>query len=141
MATAFPVPSGVEGDRPYSRTLSCRVKTAREYVRQQKIDRVDFVKIDVEGMDLKVIKGFGDALQQVRALQFEYGVFNIASHDLLLDFCKYLGDRGFAVGKIYPRWVDFFEYGFPRENFYGSNYVAVRREEEAFLRRLSTYGR
>lgn len=140
MATAFPVPSGVADGTRYTRLVQCRTRRAEEYLLEQELGRIDFVKIDVEGMDLKVIRGFGAALQSVRALQFEYGVFNIASHDLLFDFCRYLNERGFTVGKIYPRWVEFFEYGFARENFFGSNYVAVRTEEAAFLRRLATYG-
>jgi FkbM family methyltransferase len=124
----------------YDSEVKCDVKKAADYVTANQIESIDFVKIDVEGMDLRVIKGFGAELKRVRALQFEYGIFNIASHDLLSDFCQHLTTSGFVVGKIFPRVVQFFEYRFNLENFYGSNYLAVRKEETDLIRRLSTFG-
>ena len=88
-------------------------------------------------MDLRVIKGFGEDIRKVRAIQFEYGIFNISSHDLLADFCSWLGSRGFVVGKVFPRTVQFFDYDFNMENFHGSNYVAVREDERKLIRDLA----
>jgi len=139
-ATACKIEGMRAHEESYDRTLACRVRKAADYVREKRIDRIDFVKIDVEGMDLRVIKGFEEQLALVRALQFEYGHFNIGSRDLLRDFCRYLNGRGFVVGKVLPRWVEFFEYHFDRENFYGSNYLAVRQDEEALIRSLSQFG-
>ncbi len=107
---------------------------------EQNIEYVDYVKIDVEGMDLQVIKGFEDLLRKVRVVQFEYGIFNISSHDLLADFCRYLNGNGFIVGKIFPKYVSFFEYDFHMENFHGSNYVAVSANEKELIERLQSYG-
>jgi hypothetical protein len=98
------------------------------------------VKVDVEGMDFKVIKGFGDQIKNVRVVQFEYGIFNIASHDLLSDFCRHFKHNGFIVGKIFPNSVNFFEYHFNMENFHGSNYLAVRNEEKDLISNLSRFG-
>ena len=117
----------------YSREIPCGVTKASEYLKGKGIERIDFLKIDVEGMDLRVIKGFEDNIGLVRALQFEYGIFNIGSHDLLSDFFRYLNGNGFVVGKIFPRHVDFFEYHFDKENFHGSNYLAVQREEKPLI--------
>ena len=39
-----------------------------------------------------------------------------------------LSEQGFVVGKVFPKFVDFFEYTFSREDFLGNNYMAVRRE-------------
>lgn len=124
----------------YSNEIQCSVRKASDYMREKEIDFIDFVKIDVEGMDLKVIQGFEEALQNVRALQFEYGIFNIASHDLLADFCRYLNEKGFVIGKIFPRHVVFFEYHFHMENFHGSNYVAVKVGEKNLIDKLAGYG-
>ena len=43
----------------------------------------------------------------MQAVQFEYGVFNIASRDLLVDFYRFLGARDFVVGRILPSRVTF----------------------------------
>lgn len=120
----------------YTNEIKCRARKACDYMRENNIDLIDFVKIDVEGMDFKVIQGFGDLLTNVRALQFEYGIFNISSHDLLADFCRYFNERGFVVGKIFPRHVNFFEYHFHMENFHGSNYVAVKANETDLIETL-----
>ena len=136
MATAFPI-EGMEAHASYyDRSVTCPVRRADAYLTEQRLDAVDFVKIDAEGMDLRVIRGFGDRLRDVRALQFEYGIFNIASHDLLADFCRHLSTHGFVVGKVFPRRVRFFEYHFDLENFHGSNYVAVRSGERDLIEGL-----
>ena len=139
-ATAYPIRGVAEHDAFYTTRLQGTVRRASDYVRGHRIETVDLLKIDVEGMDLRVIKGFGDELRRVRVIQFEYGVFNISSRDLLGDFWVYLTDRGYAVGKIYPRSVDFFQYHYDRENFLGNNYVAVRREEQALIVQLAHGG-
>ena len=120
----------------YTGSEVCPVTTGERYVKEQGIERIDMLKIDVEGMDLQVIKGFGDGLQQIKVIQFEYGIFNIASRDLLVDFHALLTAAGFRVGKIYPRTVEFFDYHYSREDFLGNNFLAVRREETELLARL-----
>ena len=107
----------------------------------QGIEAIDFLKIDTEGMDLRVIKGFGDELQKVKVIQFEYGIFNISSHDLLADFFSHLTTRGFSIGKIFPRHVDFFAYDWPMENFFGANFLAVHQSETELISKLSKYSR
>jgi FkbM family methyltransferase len=124
-------------DRYYSRQVEGRTMTGAEYLERHGIDCVDLLKIDVEGMDLQVIRGFGDRLRDVRVIQFEYGIFNIASHDLLSDFYRHLHEHGFKVGKIFPRGVAFGDYHFNMENFHGSNYLAVRDEESELIGRLA----
>jgi hypothetical protein len=124
----------------YQRQLLCPIRRASDYIAETGLACIDFVKIDVEGMDLKVIRGFADQLRIVRGLQFEYGGFNVASRDLLRDFCRYLTDRGFVVGKLFPRHVDFFEYHYGRENFYVGNYLAVRADEKAFIDSVARFG-
>lgn len=124
-------------DEYYNQEITCKVTRALDYLNEKNIESIDFLKVDVEGMDLKVIKGFKDKIRIVRVIQFEYGIFNIASHDLLSDFCRYLNSYGFVVGKIFPRHVDFFEYHFSKENFHSSNYLAVKREEKSLINVLS----
>jgi FkbM family methyltransferase len=120
----------------YDQSIECEVTTGREYLSQSKLGPVYLLKIDVEGMDFKVLKGFGDALNGVKAIQFEYGVFNISSSDLLVDFCALLNSHDFIVGQIYPKFVDFFDYHFSREDFKGHNYIAVKRDDHSLIAKL-----
>ena len=40
---------------------------------QNRISSVDFLKIDTEGYELNVLKGFGVNIKAIRFVQFEYG--------------------------------------------------------------------
>jgi hypothetical protein len=119
--------------------LTCDAVTGDAYCAEHGIRRIDLLKIDTEGLDLRVLRGFDHMLASgaVDVVQFEYGLANIASHTLLADFHAFLGERGFAVGKIWPREVEFRDYD-PRldENFRGPNYLAVRHARDDLIARL-----
>lgn len=138
-ATACPIDGLAMHAEHYVKKVQGKVRTGADYMSELQIKAIDFLKIDVEGMDLRVIKGFGQNLRQVRAVQFEYGVFNIGSHDLLADFCRLLTGHGFTVGQVFPRSVRFFDYRFQMENFHGSNYIAVRNDQVKLMSELAGY--
>ena len=111
------------------REAVCSVRRGDEYMRDNGIERVDFLKIDVEGAEHLVLNGFGKAIDsgQIDVIQFEYGKVNILTHFLLRDFYEFLEARGYSVGKLFPYHVDFRAYRFEDEDFSGPNYVAVRK--------------
>ena len=43
------------------------------YMKENNIDEIDFLKIDVECMESYVFRGFGQRLSDVKIIQFEYG--------------------------------------------------------------------
>lgn len=110
-----------------------------DYCRERGIERIDFLKLDVEGMEDQVLRGFSELLDRhaIRVIQFEYGRVNIESHFLLKDFYTFLTAHGFALGKIYPEEVAFRAYQYTDEDFLGPNYLAVLRSESALLERLA----
>ena len=60
------------------------------------IDRkIDFLKIDTEGYELNVIKGFDEYLFNVKIIQFEYGGTFIDNNLKLIDVIKYLEQYNF----------------------------------------------
>jgi FkbM family methyltransferase len=116
-----------------------RLTTGALYCQQHNITHIDFLKIDVEGLEMKVLEGFGDLLQSHRVdfIQFEYGRVNILSKDLLRDFYLFFGKLGYKVGKIYPTYVDFSDYSLGKENFLGPNFLAVSEKKSAQLKKLA----
>jgi hypothetical protein len=102
-------------------------------MQKHSIGTIDFLKIDKEGSDLWVINGFENALKKVKLIQFEYGIFNIQSKDLLVDFYTYLKNMGFVVGKIFPNHIDFSPYHFNMENFHGGNFIAINENEPEII--------
>lgn len=98
------------------------------YCDDRKIDTVDFLKIDVEGAEYRVIQGFSERLsaQKIHCIQFEYGAFATQTRRLLGDYYSLLSPM-YSIGKIYPGYVDFREYDWTIENFHFSNYCCVSR--------------
>lgn len=137
VATACPIQGSQYHRDFYTAEIKCEVSTGSMYLNSSSISSIDFLKIDVEGMDFRVLKGFGDKLEVAKVIQFEYGIFNISSHDLLADFFTLLEAKGFLVGKIYPCRVKFFEYHFENEDFGGHNYLAVRKDQKNLIEVLS----
>ena len=110
-----------------------------DFVKEYKIDRIDFLKIDVEGSEFDVLTGFTDSFKRgiIRAVQFEYGYINITTKKLLIDFYKFFESHNYIVGKIFPKIVEFREYNYLYEDFIGPNFIAVNRSEEKLIRLLS----
>jgi FkbM family methyltransferase len=57
-----------------------------DYYWKNKNSILDYVKIDVEGHELSVLEGFGDLIQRVRLIQFEFGRCNIDTRMFFQDF-------------------------------------------------------
>jgi len=116
-----------------------RVVRGADYCKEKGIETIDFLKIDVEGMEHMVLRGFSEMLERkaIRVIQFEYGRVSIESHFLLKDFYTMLYGYGYAVGKIYPEEVLFKDYYYTDEDFLGPNYLAVQRSEAALIERFA----
>lgn len=116
-----------------------RVRAGDCYVEEQGIKQVDFLKIDVEGAEHLVLRGFHRTLTQRRigVIQFEYGRINITTRFMLCDFYTLLKGSGYRVGKVYPGYVDFREYALEHEDFLGPNYLAVSQERADLIAALA----
>lgn len=111
------------------------VRTGDEVCRELGVTRIDFLKVDAEGGDHEVLKGFSSLLaaQQIEVVQFEH-----QGGRYLRDFYDLLEPKGYAIGKLYANYVDFQAHSWSLEMFLGPNYVAVpaaRRELIESLRR------
>jgi len=65
---------------------------AEDYLVKKVIQHIDFIKIDIEGRELRILKGFGSYFngEFINFIQFEYGGTNIDSKTSLLDFYSLL---------------------------------------------------
>lgn len=117
-----------------------KVMKGSDYAKKNNIDKIDFIKIDVEGYEDKVLKGLESLIRdkKVKVIQFEYGFVNIKSHFLLYDFHEFFEKNDMLIGKIYPNYVDFKDYKYQDENFLGPNYLAVRKDLKELVKTLET---
>jgi FkbM family methyltransferase len=65
------------------------------YMLNKNITTIDFLKIDTEGYELKVIKGFGEYIKNIKIIQFEYGGTFLDNNTKLIDVINYLEKYGF----------------------------------------------
>lgn len=95
-----------------------QVKRADEYIHANNIQTIDFLKIDTEGYELKVLKGFGESLSIVKIIQFEYGgtfLDNNTKLSQVIDYLETFGFTGFSYlcpqGKVLlPDYNDHYQY-------------------------------
>jgi len=71
------------------------IKKGKDYVINNGIKMIDFLKIDTEGYELKVLQGFDDFLENVKIIQFEYGGTFLDNNTRLIDVINYLEGKGF----------------------------------------------
>jgi FkbM family methyltransferase len=111
-------------------TEAIELKTAAEYLTAANITRINLMKIDVEGHEMKVFKGLGSFLNptNIDFIQFEYGGANLDSHSSLREIHSLLTKKGFVVCKMMPTHLMVTPYHPRLENFMYQNWVAVSCE-------------
>ncbi len=86
-----------------------------------------FVKIDVEGHELDVLRGFGEYLNSIKLIQFEFGGCNIDTRTFFKDFWALLSPN-FKIFRISPNGPQLIsKYSESHESFMTSNFLAVNK--------------
>lgn len=87
---------------------------------------IDLVKIDVEGHELGVLRGFGSSILNVRAIQFEFGGCNVDTRTYFKDFWDFFTEKGFDLYRITPLGAQaILKYHEQEEAFTTTNFLAV----------------
>lgn len=83
-------------------TEEVKLRTLDEYCAEHAIKRIDFVKIDVEGHELKVLQGATAALKAgvIKSLQFEFGECCIDSRVFFKDIHDILIANNYSIYRI-----------------------------------------
>jgi len=106
------------------------IKTGDAFCEERKIGRIDLLKIDTEGHEMAVLRGFDSMLNRGRIdiLQFEYGGTWIDARTYLKDAFDFLLPRNYMVGRLHPRGIEWISsYHESEETFRHANFVAFRR--------------
>jgi FkbM family methyltransferase len=113
----------------FEHTERVRTLTLDSYLQSGAIERVDYLKLDVEGHELAALRGADAALRRkaINALSFEFGGCNIDTRVFFRDFWKLLTGHGYSLYRLAPRrrlWpVE--SYSEEAESFLFANYVAL----------------
>lgn len=99
------------------------------------ITEIDFLKIDVEGHELAVLRGAKTMLSgaKIKVIQFEFNAHNVYSRVFLRDFYQLLEEFDFF--RLMPRHLNRLgEYNFRNEIFTLQNIIAVRTDLTPLLK-------
>ena len=79
------------------------MNTLDNFAKREKIERIDFLKIDIEGNELAVLQGSKNLLTKNRILfiQFEFNEMNVYSRTFFKDFIDMLPD--YIIYRMMPR--------------------------------------
>lgn len=98
------------------------------YCERNKIDKINFLKIDVEGAELDVLNGCTQKmLYNIDYIQFEYGGCNLDSHYSLQEIYNFLTSRGFKIHKILDDGIkEIVGFTDDLEDYQLSNFLAIK---------------
>jgi FkbM family methyltransferase len=111
------------------RAEEIHVQTIDGFCEAEGIDRIDFLKLDVEGHELSVLRGAKRMLTKglISMIQFEFGPANIYSRTYFYDFWSLLSNT-YDIYRIVPKGLAPLNYyGEHMEIFLTTNYLAMRR--------------
>ncbi len=84
------------------------------------------IKIDCEGHDAKVIRGFKNTLETMRPiLQFEYCDLWLLGDETLKDTYEFLTARGYKLFRVFPDRLEPFVYRRLFETYNYQNFIAM----------------
>lgn len=118
-----------------STLMPIEIRHGDDILKEIDVARIDFLKLDIEGMEIDALYGFEQALSERRIgfIQFEHHPGQV----LLKSFYDLLARHGFRLGKMYAGYVDFSEYHVSFERYAGPNYFALPSSRTDLITRLS----
>jgi len=123
-----------------SRVRLARTETGDGFCKRHGIRMIDFLKIDVEGAEYLVLRGFLKMLRRraIRVVQFEYGYINGDAGFLMKDFYKLFDTLGYQIAPVRNRPMEFHPFEYAMNDFdSGPNYLAVRKDDQEILKALA----
>lgn len=114
--------------------IKARTETGDAYIERHGISGVDLIKIDTEGMELKVLQGFARTLSTAPPMFIQFEHF--AGRAYLKDFYDMLVPLGYTIGKLYSKYVDFRDYDISLEDGIGPNYIAAHSSAGELISKL-----
>lgn len=113
-----------------------RIRRLDDYCEEQRLQRIDLLKLDVEGHELDVLRGSTRMLGEGRigAISFEFGGCNIDSRTYFQDFWYFFRQHGPAnINRLTPSGllVPITAYSEDLEQFRTTNYLVILPQAQA----------
>lgn len=110
--------------------VTIKIVRGDDFIQSNELPTPAFIKIDVEGHELKVLKGLSQTISTARPIvQFEYGKHYINERIYLKDIFAFFEPMEYAVFQIFPTKLLRRAYKPSLENFWTTNFLAVPKEK------------
>lgn len=113
----------------FDKSEEIKLTTIDNYCAKNNIDRIHFLKLDIEGHELEALKGAIQLInnRKIDFIQFEFGQCNIDSKTYFLDF-YYLLKNNYHIYRILKDGLfELKEYQEIYEIFKTTNYLAIKK--------------
>ncbi|MCD8497404.1 MAG: FkbM family methyltransferase [Alphaproteobacteria bacterium] len=110
--------------------VTIRAAKGDDYIAAQNLPAPGFIKIDVEGHELKVLHGLEQTISSARPfVQFEYGKHYINERIYLKDIYAFFEGLDYQIYQIFPTKLVKRKWSPALENFWTANFIAVPAEK------------
>lgn len=113
----------------FGRSETVVVTTIDEHCREHGIDRIDLLKLDIEGHELDALEGAREMFDRraIGLVLFEFGGCNIDTRTYFRDFWHFFSSRGMRLQRVTPGGllVPIDAYRETLEQFRTTNFVAL----------------
>ena len=120
-------------DINFSKSEKIKLMIGDEYITKNRITNIDLLKIDTEGYELNVLKGFKKALSKklIKNIQFEFSNASLELKETFRDYYRFLKEFGYNLSVIKPNGhlMVINDYNEIFENYYTTNFVACYLNE------------
>jgi FkbM family methyltransferase len=119
--------------------IPCSFTSGDSFCDEQSVTHISLLKIDVEGMEKRVLQGFSRMLAERRidAIQFEHGPTHAETGDTVRSLQRWLNELGYIVWAIFPNGVRTIpNTGISAETFRGRNFLAALEELQPKIKEI-----
>lgn len=121
-------------DIDFDKSDIVRTTTIDRFCRENDIEHIDLLKLDIEGHELEALHGTEEMLKSgsIRFISFEFGGANIDTQTYFRDFYRFFDECGYRLYRILPGGYlyDIGSYDEAAyEKFRTANYVAAPKSE------------
>ena len=111
------------------KTIKVKTITLDEYCSENKINYIDFIKIDTEGNEYAVLQGAYNLInsQSIGIIQFEYGGCSIEAKTTLESIYKLLCEK-YIIFHLYPNGLLPLKFKSDLETYRYSNWIAISKD-------------
>lgn len=110
-------------------SFDVNINTVDDFCKENNIEKIYFLKIDVEGLEFQVLQGAQKMLNEKRIqyIQFEFNSNNAYSKTNMNDFIQYL--KGYNLYRLLPDgWINISEEEYLLREIYAfQNIIAVKK--------------